>query len=197
MPEHIQYEDDDLFNPETHHEESDVPIRPLFVFIGIFIAFAVVSHVVLWFLYKGMARHEKARMDPAPTSIGRPADADVPKDQPLLQPFPRVVRRGENQTYEVAPQQDTPVTDLADMRKAEDQVLHNYGWVDKQKGVVHIPIELAQQLAAQRLAAASAPRVIAPVPPAPAASQSTPSPAGKPVPADTGVAPGAQPGAQP
>ena len=40
MPEHIQYEDDDLFNPETHHEHSDVPVRPLFWFIVIFIVFA-------------------------------------------------------------------------------------------------------------------------------------------------------------
>ena len=41
MPEHIQYEDDDLFNPETHHESTDVPVRPLLWFIVIFIAFAV------------------------------------------------------------------------------------------------------------------------------------------------------------
>jgi len=35
--------------------------------------------------------------------------------------------------------------DLAAMRAAEDRVLHSYGWVDPQKGIVHIPIEEAMK----------------------------------------------------
>jgi hypothetical protein len=136
MPEQIQYKDDDLFNPETHHEHSDVPVRPLFWFIVIFIVFGIVSHFALYLLYKGFANAERDRMDPPQTQVARPKDADVPKNQPLLQPFPR-----EN----VAPQRQTPVTDLADMRKAEADRLHNYGWVDQQHGVVHIPIEEAMK----------------------------------------------------
>jgi hypothetical protein len=155
MPEHVQYEDDDLFNPETHHESSDVPIRPLFVFIAIFIVFAVVSHIALWFLYKGFVKAERNRMEPPQTQVARPADADVPKGQPLLQPFPH---------EGAVPYRATPVTDLADMRAAEDKVLQNYAWVDRQKGIVRIPIEKAKELAVARLAAqpAGAP------PPAPA-----------------------------
>jgi hypothetical protein len=144
MPEHIQYEDDDLFNPETHHESSDVPVRPLFVFIAIFIVFAVVSHFALWFMYKAFVKSERKRMDPPNTAIARPADASVPQNQPLLQPFPR---------GEVPPQRSTPVSDLVDMRAAEEKVLQNYGWVDKQQGIVHIPIEKAKELAVARLAA--------------------------------------------
>lgn len=146
MPEHIRYEDDDLFNPETQHEHSDVPVRPLFWFIVIFIVFAVVSHVAVVLLYKGFASAERKRMDPPQTQVARPADADVPKNQPLLQPFPR----GKN-----PPQRQTPVTDLQDMRRAEDQVLRNYGWVDRQRGVVRIPIEEAKRAYAARAAVAS------------------------------------------
>lgn len=142
MPEHIQYEDDDLFNPETHHESSDVPVRPLFVFIAIFIVFGVISHFALWFLYKGFVKSEQKRQDPAQTMVARPADASVPQNQPLLQPFPR---------QEVPPQRSTPVTDLVDMRAAEDARLHNYGWVDKQQGIVHMPIDRAKELMAARL----------------------------------------------
>lgn len=171
MPEHIQYEDDDLFNPETHHESSDVPVRPLFVFIAIFVVFSVVSHIALWYLYKAFVKGEQKRQDPVQTMVARPADAAVPQNQPLLQPFPR-----EN----VVPQRNTPVTDLVDMRAAEDKVLHQYGWVDKQKGIVHIPIEQAKALTAARLAAM-------PVPAAPAATAMTPT--GQPVTPDTGVAP--------
>ena len=143
MPEHIQYEDEDLFNPETHHESSDVPVRPLFWSVVIFIVFAVISHIALYFLYQAFVKGERRRMDPPHTAIAVPADAAVPKNQPLLQPFPR---------GEVPPQRSTPVTDLADMRAAEDKVLKNYAWVDKEKGIVRLPIERAKELAAVRLA---------------------------------------------
>ena len=188
MPEHIQYQDDDLFNPETHHEHSDVPVRPLFWFIVIFVVFGIVSHVALFLLYKAFVKGERSRMDPPQTQVTRPANASVPQNQPLLQPFPR-----EN----VPPYRQTPVTDLEDMRRDEDKVLQHYGWIDKQHGVVHIPIEEAKKLYAARAAVASA-TVGAPASsPAVAAPSSAPppgttvSPAGTPVPPDTGVAPSA------
>lgn len=162
MPEHIKYEDDDLFNPETHHEHSDVPVRPLFIFIAVFIVLGVVSHVAILLLYKGFANAERRRMDPPQTQVARPKDAAVPQNLPLLQPFPR---------GNVAPQRQTPVTDMVDMRRAEEQVLGSYGWVDKQHGVVHIPIDEAKKRYAAQLAVEGATGV------APAAS-----PAGTPAP---------------
>lgn len=184
MPEHIQYEDNDLFNPETAHEHSDVPVRPLFWFIAIFVIFGLVSHVALYLLYKGFVKGERNRMDPPQTQVARPADASVPQNQPLLQPFPR---------GNVAPQRQTPVTDMADMRRAEDAVLKHYGWVDKQNGVVHIPIEDAKKLYAARMAVEGATNPAAGVPGAPAAQPavpppgSQPAPSGQPVPPDSGV----------
>jgi len=183
MPEHIQYKDDDLFNPETAHEHSDVPVRPLFWFIALFVIFGIVSHVALYLLYKGFVKGERNRMDPPQTQVTRPADASVPQNQPLLQPFPR---------GNVAPQRQTPVTDMADMRRAEDAVLKHYGWVDKQHGVVHIPIEEAKKLYAAKMAvegaiAPAAPANGAPasLPAGPLASQ--PAPSGQPIPPDSGV----------
>jgi hypothetical protein len=146
MPENIQYEEKDLFNPETHHEHSDVPVRPLFWFIVIFIVFAIACHIAVTLLYKGLATAERNRMDPPQTQVARPNDADVPKNQPLLQPFPR---------RNASPQNQTPVTDMDDMRRAENEVLRNYGWVDKQHGVVRIPIEEAKKAFAARAAVAS------------------------------------------
>lgn len=148
MPEHIQYEDDELFNPDTRHEQSDVPVRPLWWAVIIFIVFAVFTHFVLWFLYKGFANMERKRMDPPQTSVARPASADVPQNQPLLQPFPRLDGRGTV----LPPQSDTPVTDLQKMRAAEDEALHRYGWVDRQKGIVRIPIDVAEEKLAAQLA---------------------------------------------
>jgi hypothetical protein len=40
--------------------------------------------------------------------------------------------------------------DLSDMRAAEDQLLHHYSWVDRDKGVVRLPIERAMDILAER-----------------------------------------------
>lgn len=152
MPEHIRYEDDDLFNKETHHEVSDVPIRPLFIFIIIFIVGAFLTHFLILFMYKALAKGERTRAEAPFTSVARP-EADKVPQQPLLQPFPRKDPAGEV----MPPNVNTPRTDLVDMRAAEDRVLLHYGWVDKQKGTAHVPIAVAKELAVQRLNAPAPP----------------------------------------
>ena len=177
MPEHIQYEDDDLFNPETAHEHSDVPVRPLFWFIVIFIVFAVACHIAVTLLYKGLATAERNRMDAPLTQVERPKDADVPKNQPLLQPFPHPG---------VPPPKQTPVTDMVEMRRRENETLQNYGWVDKQHGVVRIPIDEAKKAYAARAAVASQTEATAT-----AAAPSTGAPAAVAPPATPASAPAA------
>jgi hypothetical protein len=191
MPDHIQYEDDDLFNPETHHESSDVPVKGLLWFIVTFVVFSIITYFVILFLYKGFANMERKRMDPPQTAVARPATADVPQNQPLLQPFPPVANNGKT----VRPQEDTPVADLIKMRKSEDAVLHTYGWVDKQKGVVRIPIEEAMARYAAQAAVQSqvttSDAATAPAATSTAPASSQPAPSGQPVPPDTGIAPSA------
>lgn len=189
MPEHIKYEDDDLFNPETHHESSDVPVAGLLWFIVVFIVLGVVSHFVILFFYKGLVKAEKNRMDPPQTAVSRPANADVPQNQPLLQPFPKADGKGNV----IPPQADTPVVDLVDMRATEAERLSSYGWVDRQRGTVHMPIQTAKELLAARLAVqgqlgvAATPAPSGPAGPQPVAPGSVTSPAGTPVPPDTGA----------
>jgi hypothetical protein len=150
MPEHLHhhdYADGDLVNPETRHEDTDVNVRALLWFVVIFIVFGVVTHFVLLMMYHAFRQietvqnNEKAPM----TALQRPADAAIPPE-PRLQPFPNKERTG----VMIAPNRNTPVTDLQDMRAREQQILDNYGWVDPQKGVVHIPVEDAKKLAMQR-----------------------------------------------
>jgi len=134
MREHIQYEDDDLFNRDTHHEESDVPIRPLFVFIVIFIVFAFLTHGLIWAMYVGLRGAENKRAEASFTRVPVPDAERVPK-QPLLQPFPR----GEQ-----APRAMTPVADLIEMRAREDKQLNS-------DGTGHISIEKAKAIAVEQL----------------------------------------------
>jgi hypothetical protein len=140
MREHPHYQEDAIVNPETHHEKSDVSVRPVIWFIILVIVFSFVLHIAIWLMFKGLVRVERRKGSGQLTSMARPDDMAVPKSQPLLQPFPRKVEGGVQ-----TPNLDTPVTDLAAMRAAEDRVLHSYGWVDPQKGTVHIPIEEAMK----------------------------------------------------
>ena len=141
MPERYTYDDDAIFNPETHHEKTDVSVRGLLAFIAIFVIFGVVTHFALWFLFREFVRIERHRQPGPVTEMQRPADMAIPQNQPLLQPFPRAG---------VAPYHSTPVADLAEMRAAEQRALTTYGWVDQQKGIVHIPIGEAMKLTLQR-----------------------------------------------
>jgi len=44
--------------------------------------------------------------------------------------------------------QVNPSGDLATVRRAEDVLLHNYGWIDRPSGTVRIPIDRAMDLVA-------------------------------------------------
>jgi hypothetical protein len=45
--------------------------------------------------------------------------------------------------------QETPALDLARFRAKEEETLSTYGWVDRQAGVVRIPIERAMEIVAR------------------------------------------------
>jgi hypothetical protein len=43
-----------------------------------------------------------------------------------------------------------PASDLKHFQAEEDARLRSYGWIDRQRGIIHIPIERAMDLIAQR-----------------------------------------------
>lgn len=133
-------------NPETHHEKSDVNVRALLWSVVIFILFGGVTHLLLYVQFNVFRQMFRGATNAPLTSIARPPDASVPQE-PRLQPF---------KAGNVPPNANTPVTDMDDMRAAEEKALHTAGWVDREKGVVRIPIETAKQLAVQRLAQSGA-----------------------------------------
>jgi hypothetical protein len=44
--------------------------------------------------------------------------------------------------------QESEPVDLVKLRQAEDFLLNRYGWIDRDKGIVHIPVEEAMRLLA-------------------------------------------------
>ena len=142
MPDelHRTYHGEEIVNVETHHEESDVNVRALLWFVVIFIVFAAVTHGLLFVMFKFFVNLERGNANAPLTAMHRPENMDVPP-LPRLQPF--------QTTTNIPPYSSTPVVDMVEMRRNENQVLNNYGWVDKQKGIVHIPIEQAKKRALQ------------------------------------------------
>jgi len=105
------------------HETSEIRARPVFLSILGLAATIVLSGIVVLALF----RFVDARL----TQEEGPASAlAVPSGQ--LPPAPRL-------------QTDEP-GDLAKYRAEEEQKLTTYGWVDRQNGVVRIPIERAKAL---------------------------------------------------
>jgi hypothetical protein len=143
MPEHAPYRDDDIVNPETRHEDSDVNVRALLWSVVIFIVFAFVTHAVLYLQFHAYAKHFRNETSQPLTMMAPPSR--VPPT-PRLQPFSTKLVNGQD----LPPNTNTPLTDMAGMRAAEDEALNKPGWVDKQKGVVRLPIETAKQLVVQR-----------------------------------------------
>lgn len=108
-------------NPEVHHEESDVNIRGVLMFGGALIVAAIVIHLVVGALFKYFDIREARQATPEyPLAAAQ---------ENRLPPEPRL--------------QINPRQDLADLRAREDQALAGYSWVDRNAGIVRIPIDEA------------------------------------------------------
>lgn len=137
MPEHANHPEGEIVNAETQHEKSDVNVRALGWTAVIFIVFAAVTHLLLYQQFNFYRRHFRNEASQPLTMMTRPSTVPA---TPRLQPFPN----------NAPPMTSTPVTDMAAMRAAEDAALNNAGWVDRQKGIVRLPIDVAKQLVVQR-----------------------------------------------
>lgn len=115
-------------NPDVRHEETDVNIRGIFAFAFGLVVVAAVIHLVVWLLFAYFSTRETARVAPR-----YPLAAT---EQNRLPPEPRL--------------QTNPRQDLADLRAAEERILSSYGWVDRNAGIVRIPIEEAMRLVVER-----------------------------------------------
>jgi hypothetical protein len=110
------------------HEAADADIGPLIKF-AIFLALTTFVCAALGVgLYKYLDQREareKAGRYPLAAGLARP-----------LPPAPRL--------------QNYPFYDLRAFRSEENRVLEHYGWVDKNAGVVRIPVERAIDVLAEQ-----------------------------------------------
>ena len=106
---------------QAKHETTDVrSMAMVFSALVLAVAVALVCFFLIWFF---------ERLESA-------AQRHDPRLSPLVggqtPPAPRL--------------QTSPADDLTQMRRAEDRALHRYRWIDKERGIVQLPIDRAMSL---------------------------------------------------
>jgi hypothetical protein len=117
---------DTTIDPQVGHELSD--LRPGYIALfGIALTAVIVAAAVITSLLIHFKAAEHSRQET---------------------PVPRLAR--EREATPGARLQVDANKDLRQMRAGEDAVLNSYGWVDKDSGIVRIPIERAMEILAKK-----------------------------------------------
>ncbi|HKV38837.1 MAG TPA: hypothetical protein VJX67_06465 [Blastocatellia bacterium] len=124
-------------HPKADHERGDISYAGVAKFIvGLGMLF-VVTLLSLWGLLE-FFRYQQRRAEPPPPRMAITEAERIPPE-PRLQGAP-------GSKHQLA----SADLDMKDLRSESDRVLDSYGWVDKNAGVVRIPIEEAMRLVVQR-----------------------------------------------
>ena len=132
MAEHAHRSPDDQYletPPGAGYEHTDAAIGPLVQFAFWLFISAIIVHVVLAIGYLYM----KQSMETSQAAQPFPLAADQAHRLP---PAPQL--------------QQIPSKEMYELRTQQESDLHSYGWVDKNAGMVHIPIEDAMKLMLQQ-----------------------------------------------
>jgi hypothetical protein len=120
-------------NLNVRHETSDVNIRAVLWLGATLMAGALMAYLFLW----GLTDYFKARqagreLNPTPLATER---RQIPPE-PRLQGAPGHVESG--------------ITEWHRFQEQENELLNSYGWIDRQAGVVRLPVERAKELLLQK-----------------------------------------------
>lgn len=112
----------------VRYEKTDVQSAKV-VRAGVgLLALVAVFFALMWMLQGVLLRSEQSAQVPP-----HPMASTLARTEP---PLPRL--------------QPNPRADLLAFRAEEDAVLKTYGWVDKGRGIVRVPIDRAMEILAQR-----------------------------------------------
>ena len=139
MSERNQHHGHDPHDPEHGQvESSSLSPKPVLLFLAVlFIATAFVFIVVKGLDF-GLKKFDESNQEQKATEV-KTEDRKLPPE-PLLQGAP-----GKNDKPT-----DLPLEAMENLRKQTANKLASYGWVDKPGGIVHIPIDRAKALMADK-----------------------------------------------
>jgi hypothetical protein len=113
--------------PYHDHERTDADV----ISLSMIVLFLFMSGVVIFFVVAGMMHYFKTH---EPAKIAGQSNVPVPTAGEF--PKPRLEVNAS--------------IDLAKLHAAEEAELNSYGWIDRNAGIVHVPIDRAMQLLLQR-----------------------------------------------
>jgi hypothetical protein len=130
--EHVHSIDDEYgpTPPGAKYEHTDIDVNigyqfALWLFVAMLVSFGIV-YGTFWF-FEGRSRAADAAAQKYPLA------ASVPRREP---PAPNL--------------QKQPFKDVYSLHLGENEKLSSYGWVDKDGGIAHIPIDRAMDVMLQR-----------------------------------------------
>ena len=127
----------DINHLATHAEPTEgdgISYRGIVWFTVILAATTLFCQALMWGMFVFLEKQEN-KNDPPRAAIAQPSLT--------LPPGPNLLTQTEDHAT-------SEPGNLQKFREAEDTVLHSYGWVDKDGGVVRIPIDEAKKLILER-----------------------------------------------
>lgn len=148
---------DHKIDEAVKYEGWEIHLKPIVYFL-FYLSLATVlvaglMYAMFWFLEdRARSEDEAARRDD-PLA----AERQVIPQKPILQLAP-------TQPGQMAPNilEDHPLVELKNLREEYDEQLNSYGWVDKNAGVVRIPIDRAKDMLFERGGLSSRPETAPP-----------------------------------
>ena len=114
--------------PGAAYEHTDASVWLIVKFLWWLAVSAVIIHVGLGFFYQMLIeRAIEVGEQPYPLAVAQ---------EQRLPPMPRL--------------QQFPQSELYQFRIGEEELLHGYGWMNRNTGIVHIPISEAMRLTVER-----------------------------------------------
>ena len=114
---------------EVSYERKDVNIFQISAFgIGLLLSM-IVAVFAMWAMFDYFFHREDEKNASNPSAL-------MMNERPKLPPEPRL--------------QSEPKVELKDLKADEETILKSYGWLDPNKGIVRIPIDLAIDMVAKK-----------------------------------------------
>ncbi len=138
-----------LVNPEVQYEPTDASVRWILIFAGSLVVLSAVVFVSLLWFFRFMLAREPA-VKPPPSVLAGQGQGELPSS-PRLEGLVSY-----NEKYGIP--------------AARGPAAPKYGWVDRQRNIVSIPVEEAMRIEAEKLTAQTATKT--PVAPRPSSANS-------------------------
>lgn len=133
--------DEQIRNQQTDdpgaYEHEDLSSRGVFYFMAGLGAVVVVIYLIVFGMYNFLDTYEKARQPPMSPMVTQQADT-------------RNITHEDTQSFPQPRLEESERAQLRQFIEDQDRKLAIYNWVDKDKGVVQIPIDRAMDLIVER-----------------------------------------------